>query len=75
MTARIDVEDVLSKLNNVEKVELLAGTEKNHSSIHLTNMRQVSIGGIPKHSQSMESLQYGFPMAPTAYVVPSSSME
>jgi hypothetical protein len=48
MTGTVDVEDVISKLNNVEKVSLLAGKNAREKLYicHGTDRTQVPIGGI-----------------------------
>lgn len=77
MTNRIDVEDVLSKLNNVEKISLLAGADIHipaYPKVTLSNNIQVLIGGIPSPFPSITYLQFEYLMAPMEYVVHNSSM-
>ena len=75
MTGIIDVEDVLSKLNTVEKVSLLAGLLylSSHMTYTLTNTPQVPTGGIPLLFLNMASLQSASLMVLTAFEAPNSS--
>lgn len=83
MTATFDVEDVLSKLNVVEKVSLLAGLiptrytlspSSSFLSLPLTNHNQVLTGGIPLRFPSMESQRFESRMDLMVFVEPDSSM-
>jgi len=76
MTGTINVEEVLSKLNNVEKVTLLAGTNPlpfPNIPKHFTDNKQEPTGGIPRPSPNMASPQSASPMAPTASEALNSS--
>ena len=75
MTGTIDVEDVLSKLNNVEKISLLAGSLSQISSSpqFLTDEEQEPTGGIPSLSPNMGYLQFESPTGQMACGVLNSS--
>jgi len=76
MTATIDVEDVLSKLNVAEKVSLLSGQLFLHPPLPhlLTDKTQALTGGIPMLSLNTASPQSVSPMVQTASEAPNSSM-
>jgi hypothetical protein len=74
MTARIDVEDVLSKLTIAEKVSLLAGEPLSpHTTSILLKNFQVTIGGILLLSLNMASQRSVSPTAQTVSEEPNSS--
>jgi hypothetical protein len=75
MTASFDVEDVLSKLNIVEKVSLLAGTLTPPSQTILANNTKVLTGGTPLLFLNMAFQQFVSLMGPMESVEPDSSME
>jgi hypothetical protein len=76
MTATFDVEAVLKRLNNVEKVSLLSGLHLQEPLpvIHITKNKQELTGGIPSLFPNMASQQFVSLTVRTESVVPSSSM-
>jgi hypothetical protein len=71
--ATIDVEEVLAKLTDKEKIDLLSGNcICDVLSTKALTAVQVLTSGIRKLSQNMEFLHYDYQMGRTAYAVPAS---
>lgn len=75
--ANIDVEDVLSKLTDREKISLLAGTRLTSLLLLLVSLLmhlQALTSGTPKPFLSTVSLLFASLTVPMAFAVPASSM-
>jgi hypothetical protein len=72
--AAIDVEDVLSKLTNPQKISLLSGKPPRTETTTQSHLPQVSTSGTPRQSPNTASPPSASPTAPTASAAPDSSM-